>query len=170
MKLWERVIERRLRKETRVSKNQFGFMPGGSTTEAIHLLKILMKMYRERQRDLHMAFLDLEKAHNSVLHDVVLIAILVEGLNNRLESWREAQEGNGLRILQPNESFRYLGSVIHRPGRIDEDVVHRIRAVEALLVDDSRRSGKPKLRWEDRLKQDMKELLLSEDMTSDRNA
>nr|GEX64669.1 hypothetical protein [Tanacetum cinerariifolium] len=32
------------------------------------------------------------------------------------------------RILQPNESFRYLGLVIHRSGRIDEDVAHRIRA------------------------------------------
>nr|GEV50520.1 retrovirus-related Pol polyprotein LINE-1 [Tanacetum cinerariifolium] len=45
-----------------------------------------------------------------------------------------------------------------------------IRRVEALLVDGLRRRGRPKLRWEDRLKQDMKELLLSEDMTSDRNA
>jgi hypothetical protein len=27
MKLWERVIEHRLRKLTTVSKNQFGFMP-----------------------------------------------------------------------------------------------------------------------------------------------
>jgi len=31
MKLWERVIERQLRKETRVTDNQFGFMPGRST-------------------------------------------------------------------------------------------------------------------------------------------
>nr|GEU58235.1 ribonuclease H-like domain-containing protein [Tanacetum cinerariifolium] len=31
-----------------------------------------------------------------------------------------------------------------------------------------RRRGRPKLRWEDRVKHDMKELLLSEDMTSDR--
>ncbi|GKD82970.1 hypothetical protein Tco_1349809 [Tanacetum coccineum] len=31
------------------------------------------------------------------------------------------------------------------------------------------RRGKPKIRWEDRLKKDMKELFLSEDMTSDRN-
>jgi hypothetical protein len=35
MKLWERVIEHRLRKLTIVSKNQFGFMPGRSTMEAI---------------------------------------------------------------------------------------------------------------------------------------
>ncbi|GKF92693.1 hypothetical protein Tco_0279412, partial [Tanacetum coccineum] len=32
------------------------------------------------------------------------------------------------RILQPKESFRYLGSVIHRSGRVDDDVAHRIRA------------------------------------------
>jgi hypothetical protein len=30
MKLWERVIEHRLRKLTIVSKNQFCFMPGGN--------------------------------------------------------------------------------------------------------------------------------------------
>nr|GEW06525.1 putative reverse transcriptase, identical [Tanacetum cinerariifolium] len=34
----------------------------------------------------------------------------------------------GDRILQPKESFRYLGSVIHRSGRIDDNVAHRIRA------------------------------------------
>nr|GEV60521.1 hypothetical protein [Tanacetum cinerariifolium] len=302
--LWERVTERRVRRETRVSENQFAFMPGRSMTKAIHLLRSLMEKYRERQRYLHMAFLDLEKAYDSVLHelvwktlidkgtpskylkviqdmyegaktrvrtivgnteffpvevglhqgsaispylftlildelsrgiqenipwcmifadDIVLIAESAEGLNNRLERWRKALEVNGLRvsrekteylrcyfgrfevahqevdiriedrILQPKESFRYLGSMIHRSGRIDEDsdsiidkmregrlrwfghVKRRpqtapVRRVEALLVEGSRRRGRPKLRWKDRLKLDMKELLLSEDMTSDRNA
>ncbi|GKD50211.1 polyprotein [Tanacetum coccineum] len=40
----------------------------------------------------------------------------------------------------------------------------------AMLVEVSRRRGRPKLRWEYRLKQDMMELFLSVDMTSDRNA
>ncbi|GKE84482.1 retrovirus-related pol polyprotein LINE-1 [Tanacetum coccineum] len=66
MKLWERVIERRLRRETRVSENRFGFMPGRTITEVIHLLRNLIEKYRERQRNLHMAFLDLEKAYDSV--------------------------------------------------------------------------------------------------------
>nr|GEV54242.1 retrovirus-related Pol polyprotein LINE-1 [Tanacetum cinerariifolium] len=44
-----------------------------------------------------------------------------------------------------------------------------VRRVEALVVDIMRRRGRPKLRWEDKVKLDMKELLLSEDMTSDRN-
>nr|XP_043639669.1 uncharacterized protein LOC122610774 [Erigeron canadensis] len=34
----------------------------------------------------------------------------------------------GGRILRPKESFRYLGSVIHKSGVIDEDVIHRIQA------------------------------------------
>jgi len=38
MKLWKKVIEQRIRKETRVTDNQFGFMPGRSTMEAIYLL------------------------------------------------------------------------------------------------------------------------------------
>ncbi|GKB91563.1 hypothetical protein Tco_0963835 [Tanacetum coccineum] len=44
-----------------------------------------------------------------------------------------------------------------------------VRRVEALVVDGLRRRGRQKLRWEDRVKQDLKELRLSVDMTSDRN-
>nr|GEX04722.1 hypothetical protein [Tanacetum cinerariifolium] len=157
----------------------------------------------------------------------------------------------GKHILEPNESFRYLGSVIHKSERIEDDVTYRIqvgwlkwraatgilcdnkvplklkgkfyrlairptmlygsewpltkvqanrmevaemrmlrwtcgrlrwfghvkrrpqsapvRRVKSLTVDGARRRGRPKLRWEDRLKTETKELLLSEDMTFDRN-
>ncbi|XP_071741898.1 uncharacterized protein [Rutidosis leptorrhynchoides] len=33
----------------------------------------------------------------------------------------------GDQILHLQESFRYLGSVLHKSGRIDEDVTHRIK-------------------------------------------
>ncbi|GKE23314.1 ataxia telangiectasia mutated family protein [Tanacetum coccineum] len=235
-------------------------------------------------------------------NDIVLVSGTPDGLNGRLEQWREMLENKGLRvnrekteymrcdfnrnendqneeavirigehILEPKESFRYLGSVIHKSGRIEDDVTHRIQAgwlkwraatgilcdknvplklkgkfyrvairpamlvqanrmevaemrmlrwtcgktlldmipngafrrnlqvativnkmregrlrwfghvkrrpqsapvrrVETIVVDGVRRRGRPKLRWEDRLKTDLKELLLSEDMTSDRNS
>ena len=38
MKLWERVIEYRLKEHAKIAENQFGFMPGRSTIEAIHIL------------------------------------------------------------------------------------------------------------------------------------
>ncbi|GKA31398.1 ataxia telangiectasia mutated family protein [Tanacetum coccineum] len=244
--------------------------------------------------------------------DIVLVSDTPDGLNKRLEQWREMLENKGLRvsrekteyircdfnrnennqneeavirigehILELKESFRYLGSVINKSGRIEDDVTHRIqvgwlkwraatgilrdknvpiklkgkfyrvairpamlygsecwpltkvqanrmevaeirmlrwtcgktlldmipngafrrnlqvttivnkmgegrlrwfghvkrrpqsapvRRVETIVIDDVRRKGRPKLRWEDILKTDLKELLLSEDMTSDRNS
>ena len=50
MKLWERVIEHRLRRMTSVTKNQFGFMPGRSTMEAIFLVRQLMESIGSKRR------------------------------------------------------------------------------------------------------------------------
>ncbi|GJY23573.1 hypothetical protein Tco_0397231 [Tanacetum coccineum] len=59
--------------------------------------------------------------------------------------------------------LRWFGHVRRRPQSTP------VKKVEVLVVDRLRRRGRTKLRWEDILKYDMKELLLSEYMTSDRN-
>ncbi|PKA52309.1 integrator complex subunit 11 [Apostasia shenzhenica] len=71
LKLWERVIEQRLRHNTKVSENQFGFMPGRSTIEAIHLLRSLIEKFKERKENLHLVFIDLEKAYDKVSREVL---------------------------------------------------------------------------------------------------
>ncbi|KAK3561722.1 hypothetical protein QTP86_012617 [Hemibagrus guttatus] len=66
MKLWERVVEARLRKVVDICEQQYGFMPRKSTTDAIFALRILMEKYRDGQRELHCVFVDLEKAYDRV--------------------------------------------------------------------------------------------------------
>ena len=66
MKLYERVIENRLRNVVNISEHQFGLMKGKSTTDAIFALRQLQEKYREGQQELHCAFVDLEKAYDRV--------------------------------------------------------------------------------------------------------
>ncbi|KAK3559189.1 hypothetical protein QTP86_005183 [Hemibagrus guttatus] len=66
MKLWERIVEARLRKVVEICEQQYGFMPRKSTTDAIFALRILMEKYRDGQRELHCVFVDLEKAYDRV--------------------------------------------------------------------------------------------------------
>ena len=46
--------------------NQFGFMPGRSTMEAIFLIRQVMERYKEKKKDLHMVFIDLKKAYDKI--------------------------------------------------------------------------------------------------------
>ncbi|XP_028034911.1 uncharacterized protein LOC114246543 [Bombyx mandarina] len=66
MKVWEKVIEKRLRDESEITQNQFGFMPGRGTTDATFALRQMCEKYRDVPRNLHMVFVDLEKAYDRV--------------------------------------------------------------------------------------------------------
>ena len=54
MKLWERIVEARLRYEAMISEQQYGFMPRKSTADAMFALRVLMEKYREGQKELHL--------------------------------------------------------------------------------------------------------------------
>ena len=46
MKIWERIIEARLKDRVKISKQQCGFMPEKETTDAMIALKMLLEKYR----------------------------------------------------------------------------------------------------------------------------
>ena len=54
MKLLERVMEQKFRQKTKVSANQFGFMPGRTAMDAISSLRQLIKkkkLPREKEKN-----------------------------------------------------------------------------------------------------------------------
>ena len=55
MKIWERVIDRRLREETTIGEEQFGFR---GTTDAIFAARQVIEKHREMQKELHLVFIE----------------------------------------------------------------------------------------------------------------
>jgi hypothetical protein len=251
MKIYERIINTRIRNIIKIHDDQCGFISGKSTTDAIQTTRILIEKHRDAKKDLHMVFIDLEKAFDRVprsliwaalrYHDIPevyvltiqdmyenvetkvkctsgtsqnfpvkvgvhqgsvlspLLFILVMNyltshemdsvlktmlfaddvvlisdnhceLQNTLERWRKILEENGLKISRKKteylylpfenpdaqtpqilldgevlvncDSFKYLGSLIHKDGSCAADVNHRIgvgwmkfRSVTGVLCD-----------------------------------
>ena len=80
MKVWERIIETRLRDRVEISKQQYGFMPGKETTYVMFALRMLMEMYREGQKELHCVFVDLEKAYDRVVREELWYCMKKSGI------------------------------------------------------------------------------------------
>ena len=51
MKLWERIVEKRLRSDLKFSNQQYGFIPGKSTTDALFALRVLMEIEVQRRSE-----------------------------------------------------------------------------------------------------------------------
>ncbi|ETN79954.1 reverse transcriptase [Necator americanus] len=75
MKVFERVLEARLRKIVSVSLNQCGFVKDCSTINAIHAVRILLEKHRGKNRSVHLAFLDLKKAFDRVPHELLWMSM-----------------------------------------------------------------------------------------------
>src|SRR6267154_4514775 len=83
LKVLERVIEARIRKMVKLEEKQFGFSPGKGTTDAIFIVRQVQEKFLEKQKELWMTFVDLDKAFDRVLRDVVWLTLRHVGV----EEW-----------------------------------------------------------------------------------
>src|SRR5580692_7598626 len=72
MKVFERILETRLRSKVKLDDMQFGFRPGKGTTDAIFVIRQVQERFLEKKKDLWIAFVDLEKAFDRVPREVLL--------------------------------------------------------------------------------------------------
>uniref|UniRef100_W5MQY1 ribonuclease H n=1 Tax=Lepisosteus oculatus TaxID=7918 RepID=W5MQY1_LEPOC len=78
MKIFELVLDARLGKPVSVTMNQYGFVKGCGTTDAIHAL---LEKHREKNKSVHMEFLDLEKAFEQVPHEFIWHALRLHSVH-----------------------------------------------------------------------------------------
>jgi hypothetical protein len=83
MKLWERVVEMRLRRMTSVSGSQFGFMPGKSTTDPVFIVRQMIEKYRAVKKELHLVFVDIEKAFDRVPRELLWKVLAKKGVSSK---------------------------------------------------------------------------------------
>ena len=63
-KIWEKVMDRRIRQCTNIHESQFVFMPGRSTTDAIFYRQL--RTHRVEQKNISVTFIYLEKAYDRI--------------------------------------------------------------------------------------------------------
>ncbi|VDP46650.1 unnamed protein product [Heligmosomoides polygyrus] len=87
MKIFERILDRGIREIVKLSANQCGFVSGCGSVGAIHAAHLLMEKHCEKQKPVHMAFLDLEKAFDRVPCEVIWYALRQHNVPEELIEW-----------------------------------------------------------------------------------
>ena len=71
MKVFEKVLDHRLRSVIHIMDGQCGFMPGKACADAIFIVRRMQEKYFEKCKKLYRVFVNLEKAFDRVPRKVI---------------------------------------------------------------------------------------------------
>ena len=84
MKVFGRVLEKRIRCRVSIDNMQFGFMPGKGTTDAMFIMQQVHEKHKAKKKKLYYAFVELDKAFDRVPREVVRWALRKLGVDEWL--------------------------------------------------------------------------------------
>jgi len=102
LKIFERILDARLRRIVTITPNQCGFVKGCGTSDAIHAVRILLERHREKNLTVHTSFLDLEKAFDRVPHELIWHALRSHGLPEIYVRWVKILYENTTSVVSQN--------------------------------------------------------------------
>ena len=79
-KLYEKILDGRLREVVDIDKMQYGFMPERGTVDAVFVLRRLTEKFRAENKKLFFIFVDLVKAFDRVPREVIRFALTWKGV------------------------------------------------------------------------------------------
>ena len=86
-KLYEKILDQRLREVVDIDKMQYGFMPGRGTIDAVFVSRRIMEKFRAKNKKLFFVFVDLEKGFWSGAKGSYLICFEAEGQPRIFGKW-----------------------------------------------------------------------------------
>ena len=111
MKVVERIFEHRIRQQIEVDNMQFGFMKGKGTTDAIFTVRQMQEKFRVKGKKLYFGFVDLEKAFDKVLREVIRCAMRKLGVEEWLV-WAVMSMCTGAKTVVRTELFMVIVALL----------------------------------------------------------
>ena len=84
MKIYERILDKRLREQIEIDESQFGFMPGKGTVDPFLIMRLRQEKALEGNQKMYIAFVDLEKVYDRVPRDLVLWCLQKRGITQKM--------------------------------------------------------------------------------------